>query len=120
MKEALSKTTTFAKSLDFSFFLLRSCFNPGPPPLTPHLEDLLGRCGELLRYSGVLEKVWRALSGSWWRTPEKLWRGLGKLWVTGGLWKALSGSWQGSLEALRALWDSGKPPGTLEEFLGIL
>ena len=31
----------------------------------------------------------------------------------GELWKALSGSWQGSLEALRALWDSGKLPGLL-------
>jgi hypothetical protein len=88
--------------------------------LTPHLEDLLGRCGELLRYSGVLEKVWRALSGSWWRTPEKLWKGLGKLWVTEG---ALEGSvWflagkSRSFESSVGLWETTWTP---EECLGIL
>ena len=59
---------------------------------TDNLEDPLGNCGEVLGHSGCL----------------------------GELCKALSGSWQGSLEALRALWDSGRPPWTLEEFLGIL
>ena len=59
-KEALSKTTTFAKSLDFFFFvLLRSCFNPGPtlnsPPGGPS-----GKMWGVLRQPGRLGKLWKA------------------------------------------------------------
>ena len=58
LKEALSKTTTFSKLPAFSFF-----FDPVStqvPPLTPHLEDLLRRCGEVLKHSGSLGKLWKA------------------------------------------------------------
>ena len=60
LKEALSKTTTFAKSLDLLFFfLLRSCFNPVPalnsPPGGPS-----GKMWGVLRQPGRLGKLWKA------------------------------------------------------------
>ena len=110
LKETLSRTSTFAKSLVFCFcFASILCQTRSGLRQTTWrtLWEAVGRswdtlgvwgssgrlcpgpgqrsCGGVLGHSGCLGELWRALSGPWWSTLlGKLWKGPGTLWVSGG------------------------------------